>query len=218
MWHSHIFHGDACLEIEKAILTHLRSQTDLLSLDSLNSTRAAGDAIQANLTGHFGELIQPWAKTYSTQFSRRAMADFQFTDIDGLNYVIDVKTHRLDADFHMPNLISVERLARFYNEDQNYFTLLLISYGIHDAQIQFEAVTFVPIESIMWDCLTIGALGWGQIQLIHSQRLHIDRNYSRGAWMNEFCERMLTFYPRELQKIESRIHYFQRVQLFWRGH
>ena len=31
--------------------------------------------------------------------------------------------------------------------------------------IQVQKVHFVPIEFLSWDCLTIGALGWGQIQI-----------------------------------------------------
>jgi len=56
------------------------------------------------------------------------MADLAFTDKDGFYYVVDVKTHRLDTKFNMPNLTSVERLARFYEEDVNYFSLLKIDY------------------------------------------------------------------------------------------
>lgn len=40
------------------------------------------------------------------------MADIAFKDRDDFYYVVDVKTHREDTKFNMPNLTSVERLAR----------------------------------------------------------------------------------------------------------
>lgn len=55
------------------------------------------------------------------------MADFAFTDVDGNYYVVDSKTHNLGTSFNMPNLTSVERLARFYEDYHNYFAVLMTS-------------------------------------------------------------------------------------------
>ena len=71
----------------------------------------------------------------------------------------------------MPNLTSVERLARFYEDDQNYFVLLLIAYTMSDVHVNVERVHFVPIEFLSWQCLTIGALGWGQIQIANANNI-----------------------------------------------
>jgi hypothetical protein len=87
------------------------------------------------------------------------MADLAFTDTDNLYHSVDVKTHRLETKFNMPNLTSVERLARFYEDDQNHFVLLMIAYTISDVQVNVESVHFAPIEFLSWQCLTIGALG-----------------------------------------------------------
>ena len=39
------------------------------------------------------------------------MEDLAFKDLNGKYYAMDVKTHNLDTNFNMPNLISVKRLA-----------------------------------------------------------------------------------------------------------
>ena len=54
------------------------------------------------------------------------MADLAFTDKEGIYSVVDVKTHREDTRFNMPNLTSVERLARFYESDANVFSLIVV--------------------------------------------------------------------------------------------
>ena len=143
------------------------------------------------------------------------MADLAFEDIAGLYYVVDVKTHRLSTKFNMPNLTSVERLARFYEDDKNYFVLLMIDYEIDGLRAVVENVTFVPIEFLSWDCLTIGALGWGQIQIANSNRISVNPHASRKQWMIELCDTLLDFYPKEIAKIDKRIAHFQKIRTQW---
>ncbi len=143
------------------------------------------------------------------------MADLAFTDSDGLYYVVDVKTHRVGTHFNMPNLTSVERVARFYEDDKNYFAVLIVKYSIQATSVTVKDVTFVPIEFLSWDCLTIGALGWGQIQLANANVVKIREGYTRKKWMIELCDVMLDFYPREIEKIGERVEYFKRVRSRW---
>lgn len=215
MTKSHIFHRDTYKQIERAIVGLLNSQPDFLSARSASSTRAAGDAIQALLSEHFQSLLGALCANYSSDFARRAMADLAFNDPHGLYYVVDVKTHRLGTHFNMPNLTSVERLARFYEDDKNYFIVLLVKYSIEATKVTVEDVTFVPIEFLSWDCLTIGALGWGQIQIANANIVKIKEGYARKEWMIELCDIMLEFYPREIEKIGERVEYFKKVRSRW---
>ena len=154
---------------------------------------------------------------YQSDFARRAMADLAFKDNDGFYYVVDVKTHREETKFNMPNLTSVHRLARLYEDDSNYFSLLIVRYSMLETTAQISDVYFVPIEFMGWDCLTIGALGWGQIQIANSNNIRINEGYSRKKWMLELCDVMAEFYPKEVLKITDRIGYFEKVKLFWQA-
>jgi hypothetical protein len=180
-----------------------------------HSTRAVGDAIEGILSDSFDTLLGDLCDEYSANFARRAMADIAFKDVDGFYYVVDVKTHRTDTKLNMPNLTSVERLARFYEDDADYFVLLMVSYHLEETQALITQVRFVPIEFLGWDCLTIGALGWGQIQIANSNRITVNPQYSRKKWMLELCDVMLEFYPKEIVKIGERIERFRRIQEFW---
>jgi hypothetical protein len=174
-----------------------------------------GDAIEGILSDSFDTLLGDLCDEYSANFARRAMADIAFKDVDGFYYVVDVKTHRTDTKLNMPNLTSVERLARFYEDDADYFVLLMVSYHLEETQALITQVRFVPIEFLGWDCLTIGALGWGQIQIANSNRITVNPQYSRKKWMLELCDVMLEFYPKEIVKIGERIERFRRIQEFW---
>ena len=212
---SSIFYTDKYKELEKKILSFLNAQKDFLSERSMNSPRAVGDAIESVISENFQTILGDVIKEYSSSFARRAMADLAFTDKDGFYYVVDVKTHRLDTKFNMPNLTSVERLSRFYEEDVNYFVLLKIDYQVEGTRVAIKHVTFAPIEFFNWDCLTLGALGWGQIQIANANTVNIAPKTSRKNWMLELCDTLLEFYPKEIGKIGERIDRFKQVRKFW---
>ena len=212
---SRIFHAAEYKSIESSIVTLLNDQPDFLSTRTAPSTRAVGDAIEDILSEGLQPLLGNLSVEYSASFARRAMADIAFTDVDDLYYVVDVKTHRLDTAFNMPNLTSVQRLARLYEDDQNYFVLLMVKYRLEDIHLIVDTVHFVPIEFLSWDCLTIGALGTGQIQIANANHINIIDGYSRKSWMLELCDVMLDFYPREIAKITDRIGYIESVKQSW---
>lgn len=212
---SRIFHANTCEDVADKIKKFLNNYPDFLTPDTGTSPRATGDAIQHILEENFAQIIGNLSKEYSANFARRAMADLAFKDPDDLYCIVDVKTHRLQTKFNMPNLTSVERLARFYEDDQNYFVLLMIAYTISGVGVNVESVHFAPIEFLSWECLTIGALGWGQIQLADANNLIINKGYSRKRWMLALCDTLDAFYPREIEKITNRIHHFKQVRAQW---
>lgn len=201
--------------MERAIVGLINSQPEFLSSRTAPSTRAVGDAIQEIISEHFQSLLGDRGCDYSTDYARRAMADLAFKDVEGRYYVVDVKTHRLGTKFSMPNLTSVERLTRFYEDDANYFVVLMVAYAVDGTRILAKEAHFVPIEFLSWNCLTIGALGWGQIQIANANVLHIIEGHSRKKWMIELCDALLEFYPKEIAKSEERLAHFRRVKLRW---
>jgi hypothetical protein len=115
--------------IERKVRDVLNEQADYLSADTAESTRAAGDAIQSIIEDNFAEILGDLVGEYSASFARRAMADLAFKDKVSNYCVVDVKTHREGTAFNMPNLTSVDRLARFCEDDSNYFVMLMVKYG-----------------------------------------------------------------------------------------
>ena len=212
---SKIFYTNKFEEIAERTKVFLNEHEDFLSSSTAKSTRAVGDAIEGILGDNFHSILGEICAEYSANFARRAMADLAFKDKDDFYYIVDVKTHREDTKFNMPNLTSVERLARFYEDDKNYFVLLLIKYGLEGTHAVISDVTFVPIEFMDWDCLTVGALGWGQIQIANSNRIITKPRYSRRSWMLDLCDILLEFYPKEIVKIGQRKEYFERVKKHW---
>lgn len=216
MINSPIFDIQTITVIQNNLLSLLNSCSDFDNARIINSPRAVGDTVQEILGEKMSECFPSGIiKDFNDRFARRAMADVAFMDLQENYFVVDIKTHNRDTDFNMPNLTSVERLSRFYEDDKNFFLILLAEYKVNNGRIEFDAVRLVPIEHLKWDCLTIGALGCGQIQIANARVVNIDRTQQRKNWMLQLCDIMDLFYPKEIAKIEKRISYFEKVRKFW---
>lgn len=213
---STFFYGGHYMTVADRIKEYINSVPDFLSPQTAKSTRAAGDAIEELIAAQFNTFLGDWCKEYSSSFARRAMADVAFKDKEDFYCVVDVKTHRENTKFNMPNLTSVERLSRFYEDDRNVFALIMVKYALAGNRVKAIKVSFSPIEFLDWKCLAIGALGWGQIQIANSNRILVRHGYSRKKWMLSLCETMLDFYPREVMKIHERIGRFEEVKEYWK--
>lgn len=212
---SNFYHNGTQRIVASKIRDYINSVQDFLSPQTANSTRAIGDALQSLVSEEFDTFLGEWSREYSSDFARRAMADLAFTDKEGIYSVVDIKTHREDTRFNMPNLTSVERLARFYESDTNVFSLILIKYSVEGTKVTASEVLFTPIEFLDWKCLTVGTLGWGQIQIANSNDIRVIDGYSRKKWMLELCQTMEEFYPREIGKIRDRIDRFRTIRTLW---
>jgi hypothetical protein len=200
---------------EQNLLERLQSSKEFDGKRVINSPRAVGDIVQ-EIVGE--ESVNCFSDglvgDFSADFARRAMADVAFYDADGNYFIVDIKTHNKSTSFNMPNLTSVDRLARFYEDDKNFFIVLLVEYDIVDEKLVFTKVLFNPIEFFKWDCLTIGALGWGQIQIANACNINI-KVTTRKKWMLELCEVLEVFYPKEIEKITKRMDRFFKVKEYW---
>lgn len=143
---SSFFYNGHYRELADKLKDYINSVPEFLSAQTARSTRAAGDAIEGLIAEKFDSLLGDWCKEYSSSFARRAMADIAFKDKEEFYCVVDVKTHREDTKFNMPNLTSVERLSRFYEDDKNVFALIMVKYTLDGNRVLVTEVSFVPIE------------------------------------------------------------------------
>ncbi len=201
-------------EIELNIFNFLNKNLDLIPKNILNSPRSIWDKIEEIIRNNIENIII-WIKDYQWEFERRAMADLAFWDENWNFYVIDVKTHNLETEFNMPNLISVQRISKFYRNDNSFFVILKVDYSISKWLI-INKVEFTAIEHIDRSCLTLWALWWWQIQISNANIVRINRQQNKKDRMLFLCNKMIdSFYPNEIYKISDRIEYFRVEKSFW---
>ena len=206
-------------KIEKEIQKLLNKNEDFKVKRIIDSPRAVGDAAQGIIGDNLENIIKKFGFEeiieYKNDYSRRAMEDVSFKNTLGNYFAIDIKTHNKSASFNMPNLISVDRLSTFYYSDDKIFVILLAEYVEKDGGIEFDNVSIVPIENFSWNCLQIGALGKGQIQIKNANNVQIEYSMTRKNWMQDLVKKMEEFYKKELVKVEKRIKGIERLRDYW---
>ncbi|WP_153724003.1 hypothetical protein [Heliorestis convoluta] len=208
---SSVYDSDFYKDVETKVQDLINKYSKMLSSQTINSPRSIGDSLQDILSDEFQAILGDKCKDFSTSVTRRSLEDLKFTDTEGYTHWVDVKTHNLDTKFSMPNLISVKRLAELYKEDSNYFALLLIDYKVQQGKLEVTKVMFFPIEFLSWESMSIGALGWGQLQITDSNRVKILDQNCREKWIGEFKTNVLRFYRNEMNKIGQRVTYFEAL-------
>lgn len=209
-------------QLGKELLTIIKKENRKTVFgDQLDSPRSVGDAVESYMKdcGLRNILWQNFQIKLDDSFGRRAMADMAFEDSNGNKYYVDVKTHNLATDFNMPNLTSVKRINDFYESDKNHFCILIVSYYFSEKKQCFDDskidCKFNLIESFDWECLHLGALGWGQIQIANANNISFYKNISREKWMNTLCVKVCSFYDNEIEKIKDRKKLFIGSQAKW---
>jgi hypothetical protein len=209
---SQIFYSDKFGEVQEAIREFLNSQEDYLSASTANSPGAVDEAIRNVLVSNLKQVLGEEICKHYSAFARRAMADLLLEDNNGFRYLINIRVHRLSTKFNMLDLTFVGRVTNFYTSDKNIFAVLMVAYDVEGTRVEVERVTFVPIESLGWDCLTIGALRWGHIEIANSNVITVNPGYSRKQWMLELCDTL------QSAKMEGRYRSFDREREFWLNH
>lgn len=200
--------------VEKKIISFFNSQSKE-SLGITESVRTAGDKIPEVLISGIKDILGPFASNYIFPTSRKKSANIIFDGEDGLKYNIDIITHNIETEFNMPNITSVDKLQELYVDNRNIFVVLLIDYKPSEPRNNIVNVHFTPIEFLSWECLTIGALGAGQIQIRKASVITKIEKYSRKTWMNDFTEHMIEFYVNENYKLSERLLKANRTRLEW---
>lgn len=196
--------------LESEIIRFLSDHESFIVSEAFQrSTRGVGDAIEDLIVKNLDDIASNISDVTHTDFSRRAMEDVAL-ESDGNYYAIDIKTHRLSTKFNMPNLTSVKRLMDFYEERSNYFTVAMIEYNLSDGgELADLYATVEPIEHFSWECLRIGALGWGQIQFRNASDIVVNTSQTRKEWLKLFTLRLREHYAGEKEKIEERLEYIE---------
>ena len=136
--------------------------------------------------------------------SKRSIEDVGLITRDYDNIKIDIKTHDSESDLSMPNLISISRIKKFYENDKNLLLYVFVKYHTDNNSIHISEVIVKSIEQIDWGCLTIGNLGKGQLQITNMNDISFNDFLSRKDWMERLSYDVIIYYRSLINKIETK--------------
>ena len=179
--------------MRKYNLNHFVGKTYTLS-EGLEH-RGVADFIENKLTGY---IISDYGGLKAR--SQRSIEDVGLEDY---SYLVDIKTKDGDKEFHMPNLVSVDRVRKFYFNDNNFIEYVFVDYNKRDTEVTIKNIEYYKIEEIDWDCLQIANLGKGQIQIRDAKKPIKKYDGSREEWLKELRIRVLLFLDKQIKKRKS---------------
>ena len=136
--------------------------------------------------------------------SKRSIEDVGLITTDYDDIKIDIKTHDSESDLSMPNLISISRIKKFYENDKNLLLYVFVKYHTDNNSIHISEVIVKSIEQIDWGCLTIGKLGKGQLQITNMNDISFNDFLSRKDWMERLSYDVIIYYRSLINKIETK--------------
>lgn len=162
--------------------------------------RGIGDKIE-DIVCEFITKLNTTEMVVESATSRRTMEDIQILN-SGCVYKFDTKSHDVDSDFSMPNLVSIDRLKRFYNNDRNFLCYIFVDYKVDLDVATVVNIDVRLIEELHWDILAIQNLGKGQLQIknMNNELKFVDIN--RTIWMDKLKENVVIYYDNLINKIK----------------
>ena len=167
---------------------------------------------QRGIADKIEELVCNRIKTINTNgllvedaSSKRSLEDIQITDENDNLYKLDIKTHDINADFSMPNMVSVARLLNFYQTETNNLAYIFVDYKEENNITEITNITIKLVEELSWDMLAIQNLGKGQLQIkdMNSELIFIEPN--REVWVQQLKVNMVEHYNKTIRKFQRYI-------------
>ena len=124
-------------------------------------------------------------------------------------YNVDIKSHSLNKVFST-NLISVEKLRRFYTDSNNHIIYIFVDYTVENLienSYHYDSITTIRdikvknIENIQWGVLQI--LNKGQLQIRNANKKNLFTNISREEWLKILITEVIKFKEEFTQKWEN---------------
>ena len=171
--------------------------------------RGVADLIETRACRVMDDLVSGVAGfLYAESRGPRSPEDFAINSLQnaGLVFVMfDVKTRNEEAEFSMPNLISIERLWNILENVLEDIFYIFIEYSTEGDSAEITNVEIRHITNLSLDDLTIGNLGRGQLQIRDGAHRVGDSALDPGEWKGELASRAVQFNERLLDAVQNRI-------------
>jgi len=192
------------------IIKHIQNSLDkdlpkeITMVDDGLMQRGIADIIEVKVSNIIQRLKDPSIKESYEAKSKRSIEDVGLVTNDYDDVKIDIKTHDSESELSMPNLISISRLKKFYKNDRNLLLYVFVKYINYGHSIQILDVQVKSIEQLNWECLTIGNLGKGQLQVKNMDEISFQNYMTRNDWMERLSYDVVIYYQSLINKIQTK--------------
>jgi len=165
--------------------------------------RGIGDEIEARIINKLSSK-----KEYSEPSGKKSTGDFSL-NINNENNMIDIKSHNVDSDMSMPNLISISKLDKIIdNNEKLYYNIISYKVVEHDNFNEVKIINnhVLNIYELNVEKLSIGNLGNGQLQIKNLNNNDIETNYDKDKFINGYKKLKKEFYNKQINKFTKKLN------------
>ena len=126
--------------------------------------------------------------------SKKSTEDMSFGEALNPNSIwFDIKTHDVNGDFSMPNLISMDKMFKEIIDVDRELFYLFQDYILVDNKVTILEKKIIPYWKLELDNLGIGNLGKGQLQIKNMKNPYINENNTKEMFRDEMVQMYISF-------------------------
>lgn len=182
--------------------------------------RTVGDLIENMVINiikeHQGEIIQE----VRLSKGKKSTEDVAFIH-EGIKYLLDPKSHNVNSDFSMPNLIAIEKLRKLLSKNSKKekfigksktpkkielpqeLMFVFVDYKIDLSTVKIDSVNVVFVWELDMSMLGIGALGKGQLQIKNLNKDLIFTDEGKYVWFQRLRVEVKSYLEKQIIKIKK---------------
>lgn len=205
----------------KDYLTELITQ-NLQDFDLVDGgqQRTIGDLIENMVINiikqNQGEIIQE----VKLSKGKKSTEDVAFIS-DGVKYLLDPKSHNVDSDFSMPNLIAIEKLRKLLSKNvekkkpvrkskkpkkivlPQELMFVFVDYKIESDIVKIGSVNVTFVWELDMSMLGVGALGKGQLQIKNLNKDLVFTDEGKNIWFQRLRVEVKSYLEKQIIKIKK---------------
>lgn len=163
-----------------------------------------------------GEIIQE----VKLSKGKKSTEDVAFIS-DGVKYLLDPKSHNVDSDFSMPNLIAIEKLRKLLSKNvekkkpvrkskkpkkivlPQELMFVFVDYKIESDIVKIGSVNVTFVWELDMSMLGIGALGKGQLQIKNLNKDLVFTDEGKNIWFQRLRIEVKSYLEKQIIKIKK---------------
>ena len=164
--------------------------------------RTIGDLVEKKVIEIILQNQNPIINEVKLSTGKKSMEDVSVVS-DGVTYMLDPKSHNVDSEFSMPNLSSISRIKKLFDNDKKEMMYVFVDYRIFGQVVRIEDIKVLYLWELDMSMLGIGALGKGQLQIKNLNKELVVSDEGKQIWYGKLKTQVKEYLAKQIKKIEK---------------
>ena len=164
--------------------------------------RTIGDLVEKKVIEIVLQNQSPIINEVKLSTGKKSMEDVSVVS-NGVTYMLDPKSHNVDSEFSMPNLSSISRIKKLFDNDKKEMMYVFVDYKIDGQVVRIEDIKVLYLWELDMSMLGIGALGKGQLQIKNLNKELVISDEGKQIWYGKLKTQVKEYLVKQIKKIEK---------------